>query len=469
MTKLCWKMALLVLVFSSVLYCLPSILPGESDTITPDEYLVSDPVEFPVDKEVSSLEDEFASSGTLTITTYTGHQEAHLITFPDGTTMSIDCGYEYGDAETITTISHFHSDHCGDCDGFYPTYQYDRNNVVPGEVIYDKDGVTVTVVAANGVVIGQEPAGPYDCGGLENDWSMALWIKYGGFDYLTAGDLEGVELALGAALKERGIHIDVHKVSHHGSRTSSSLFFLLNILPEYAVIAGGGSEPPPDTLWGLVFVGVKRIYYAHSYPVYTDYPICVATNGAVTTITDGYTYSISGGACGDYHVEVDETPTPTPTETPTQMSPTSTPSASPTAPTATPTETPTIPPTPTITPTPVAKIVLSNPEARIGGQVDAWFMLREPIEHPFTAFAVIIMPNGKMLNALTLDTPVRPVAKNVSNLPAPFSYLLLSATVPPGAPRGVYEVVTAFFYADKSICSRQDAFLETSALFTIAE
>jgi hypothetical protein len=460
-------MALLVLVFSSVLYCLPSILPGESDTITPDEYLVSDPVEFPVDEEVSAEKGALESSGILTITTYTGHQEAHLITFPDGTTMSIDCGYEYGNAETITTISHFHSDHCGDCGEFYPPYQYHRNNVVPGDVIYSDDdrNITVTVVAANGVVIGQEPAGPYACGGFENDWSMALLIKYGGFDYLTAGDMEGVELALGAALKERGIHIDVLKVSHHGSSTSTTLGFLLDILPEYAVIAGGGSQPTTDTLSKLAYVGVRTIYYAHSYPVYPGYPICVATNGAVVTTTDGYTYSISGGACGDGPVDVDETPTPTPTETPT---PTLTPTETPTlTPTPTPTITPTSTPSPTITPVPVAKIVLNNPETRIGGQVDAWFMLREPIDCPFTAFAVIIMPNGKMLNALTLDTPVRPVAENVSRLPAPFSYLLISTTVPPGAPKGVYELVTAFFYVDKTIGSRADAFLETSASFTI--
>jgi hypothetical protein len=296
---------------------------------------------------------------------------------------------------------------------------------------------------------------------------MALWIKYGGFDYLTAGDLEGVELALGAALKERGIHIDVHKVSHHGSSTSTTINFLRDILPEYVVIAGGGSQPTTGTLWKLVYVGVKTIYYAHSYPVYEGYPICVATDGAVVTTTDGYTYSISGGACGDGPVEVDETPTPTPTETPTA---TPTPTETPTmTPTLTPTETPTSTPTPTATPTPVAKIVLNNPETRIGGRVDAWFMLREPVDCPFTAFAVIIMPDGEMINALTLDTPLRPVAKNVSKLPAPFSYLLLSATVPPGAPKGVYELVTAFFYVDKTICSRADAFLETSASFTIAE
>jgi hypothetical protein len=95
--------------------------------------------------------------------------------------------------------------------------------------------------------------------------------------------------------------------------------------------------------------------------------------------------------------------------------------------------------------------------------------LHESIEHPFTVFAVIIMPGGKMINALTLDTPVRPVAENVRRLSAPFSCLLLSTTVPKGAPKGTYEVVTAFFYAGAPIRSRSDAFLEASTSFTIAE
>ena len=77
------------------------------------------------------------------------------------------------------------------------------------------------------------------------------------------------------------------------------------------------------------------------------------------------------------------------------------------------------------------------------------------------------MPDGKMINARTLDTPIKPVAQNVSRLSAPFSYTLLSTTVPKGAPKGIYQVVTAFFDAGTSIRSRADAFLETSASFTI--
>jgi hypothetical protein len=113
--------------------------------------------------------------------------------------------------------------------------------------------------------------------------------------------------------------------------------------------------------------------------------------------------------------------------------------------------------------------VLNSPEAKIGSQVDAWFMLHKSIEHPFTAFAIIIMPNGKMLDARTLSPLLKPMAKNVTRLSAPFSYALLSTAVPKGAPKGVYQVVTAFFYTGTTIRSRSDAFLEASASFTITQ
>lgn len=317
MTKPCLKTALLVLTLGIVLYCAPAILPGENDTIASDESSTAE------------------SSDLLTITTYTGHPEGHLITFPDGTTMSIDCAT--GD---ITTKSHFHVDHCAEC-GSGDFGQYNRNNVIPGQVIYDKDEVTVTVVAANTRVIGQDPAGPYACNsGSENHWSMALLVKYKRFDYLTAGDLDSYgENPMGAALRERGVNVDVFKVSHHGSSTSTMLSFLLDILPEYAVIAGGGSEPTGETLSNLVSAGVKTIYYVDNYSSWVT-EVYRAT-GDVTITTDGFTYSFSGGNPYFYHgpFETDDAPTPTPT-----LTPTCTPTWDPSVPTYTPTATPTLRP-----------------------------------------------------------------------------------------------------------------------------
>ncbi|MEJ2745977.1 MAG: PQQ-binding-like beta-propeller repeat protein [bacterium] len=159
------------------------------------------------------------------------------------------------------------------------------------------------------------------------------------------------------------------------------------------------------------------------------------------------------------------TPTPTITSTPTI---TPTPTMSPTT-TATPTPTPTEMPTSPATPMPPYENVLNRTQLRPGDHLDILFMLHESIENPFTAYAVIIMPGGKMLNALTLDTPVKPVAENVGRLRAPFSYMLLSRTVPQGVPKGDYEVVTKFFYTNMSIRSSTNSLTPARASFTITE
>ena len=93
------------------------------------------------------------------------------------------------------------------------------------------------------------------------------------------------------------------------------------------------------------------------------------------------------------------------------------------------------------------------------------------VSKPFTAFAVVILPDGvTMLNALTLDTPLTPVATNVPGLTVtdePFTFPLINKTIPAGAPLGDYEVVAAFFDPAGPIIGRADAFLEASSTFTI--
>ena len=118
-------------------------------------------------------------------------------------------------------------------------------------------------------------------------------------------------------------------------------------------------------------------------------------------------------------------------------------------------------------PTPAAEILLNGESFSPGQQLTATFRLNEPIEKLFTVYEVLVMPNGKMLNARTLDVPLKPVAARVNGLPAGFSYQLLSTTVPPGAPKGEYELVAAFFDPSKPIHGRQDAFLDVSAKFAI--
>ena len=137
-------------------------------------------------------------------------------------------------------------------------------------------------------------------------------------------------------------------------------------------------------------------------------------------------------------------------------------------PTPTPTITPTSPPsTPTATPVPPAENVLNGTSFKAGEQLVATFKVNEPIERLFDVYAVLIMPGGKMLNARTLNTPLKPVATKVNGLPAGFTCPILSKTIPAGAPKGEYEIAVVFFDATKPYRGRADAFLDVSSGITI--
>jgi beta-lactamase superfamily II metal-dependent hydrolase len=70
-----------------------------------------------------------------------------------------------------------------------------------------------------------------------NDNSLVVTVEYGGRTILFAGDLEaeGEEALVAAGLPP----VDVVKVAHHGSRTSSSARFVTATRPTLAVISCG--------------------------------------------------------------------------------------------------------------------------------------------------------------------------------------------------------------------------------------
>lgn len=119
---------------------------------------------------------------------------------------------------------------------------------------------------------------------------------------------------------------------------------------------------------------------------------------------------------------------------------------------------------------PQAEMVLNGTSFARGNYFSASFRLNQSITQPFTAFAVVILPDGStMLDALTLGPNVKPVASNVPRLNLPFSYPLISLNLPTGAPLGQYEVVAAFFDPSKPITGRADAFLDVNAKFEIPD
>jgi hypothetical protein len=114
-----------------------------------------------------------------------------------------------------------------------------------------------------------------------------------------------------------------------------------------------------------------------------------------------------------------------------------------------------------------AEVMLNGSSFSSGAPFLAVFKLNRSVERQFTAYAVFILPNGAMRDAMTLSSEIKPLATNVSALPAGFSYALLSTVIPSGAPNGEYELVVAFFDPTQPITGRGDSFLDVSSKFTI--
>ena len=239
-----------------------------------------------------------------------------LIIGPDRTTILIDAGFPgKGTAEVVPYLqsigiqpaddldymicTHRHADHLGGLDevidagydikkgiwdngsaatGAQITQFLDRGRrttagtnsagVQPmplGQVINLGNGATATCVAVGGTVINH--------GGVtgainENDLSVAMLIRYGDFEYLTAGDLGGgasdrscternttqadVETPLAIALVSSSppflsAHgLEVLDVNHHGSESSSNSEYMNRLSPTVAVINTG---PGQDSDW----------------------------------------------------------------------------------------------------------------------------------------------------------------------------------------------------------------------------
>jgi competence protein ComEC len=108
-------------------------------------------------------------------------------------------------------------------------------------------GVSVAFVAVDGN--GDLPAGDFSADPAppdENDYSIAMLLRLGRLDYLTAGDLSGMTLV--SAQNGYSYHdmetrvaplvkdVDVYRVSHHGSAYASNGTFLAELDPEVSII-----------------------------------------------------------------------------------------------------------------------------------------------------------------------------------------------------------------------------------------
>jgi len=254
-----------------------------------------------------------SSASTLTIYAIdVGQGDSALVVFPDHSTMLIDTGkssevYNVSDLLSRLGITHLekvvvtHSD--GDHDGGYPhlvstgvidgyTIRYDWTNTHPGDIFYSGSDATVTCVTSNGYII---DGGYVNPGSTTNGTSVGVVVHYMGFDYLSCGDLEDTaESVLGEKLAARQWNIDVLKVDHHGSNSSSPLSFLQNVLPEFAVIMVGHNSYGHPTQGAIdrlndPTVRVQGIFQTEPGSGGTATDVHV-TNGQVVITTNGATY-----------------------------------------------------------------------------------------------------------------------------------------------------------------------------------
>ncbi len=251
-----------------------------------------------------------SAQDTLTIHHFdVGTGDATLLVMPNGKTLLVDAGLDGAASRVIApflrnleitdldafVLTHYDSDHMGGVDKLVLPQEeailvetwFDRDEweflpeekrkakqfeeytgaaetptqLRPEQRLRLDDEVTTVVVAVNGHVRGAVNKYPHPPN--ENDYSAALLVSYRGFNYFIGGDLTAIveeRLVREAALGD----IDVYKVSHHGSETSSTPAFLALIRPEVAIISNGDhagyNHPRQEVLGNLRAIPDIAIY-----------------------------------------------------------------------------------------------------------------------------------------------------------------------------------------------------------------
>lgn len=237
-----------------------------------------------------------------------GQGDCILIEAPSGETMLIDAG-ERGNARTVTdyirkygddtleyvVATHPHSDHIGSMDGVIRAFTVQNvlmprlsKEATPTHAFY-KNFLTA-VKKAKAKVVAAKPGytfsfGKGACTVLSpaqqsedlNDMSVVLRLDWGDTSFLFTGDAEAAaEKQMLSGKYAEYLDVDVLKLGHHGSRTSSTVNFLNAVTPEYGVIScGAGNDyghPHKETLARLakLHATVLRTDKMGSIRMYTD-------------------------------------------------------------------------------------------------------------------------------------------------------------------------------------------------------
>jgi len=219
-----------------------------------------------------------------------GQADSILIQLPNGQTMLIDGGesrdanniMSYMRSKGVTTIdylvaTHPHADHIGglptiidamDIRSIYmprvshTTQTFERllTSIQNKGLQIDTARAGVSILSSPGLQI--DIVAPIrDNYSDLNDHSAVIKITYGSTSFLFTGDAESHSEGHITADVSTDVSADVLKVSHHGSRTSTTDAFLRRVAPTYAVISVGSGNtyghPTDEVLARLDSAGVS--------------------------------------------------------------------------------------------------------------------------------------------------------------------------------------------------------------------
>lgn len=219
-------------------------------------------------------------NGTLSVIFFdVGQGDSALIITPDNKTVLIDCGETEKAAESleimnityidVLIITHPDSDHAGGCGAVKEIAEINReitNKNTKKDFILD-----LTETAKFEIIVAYDSAGRYK---KDNDNSVLLKLTYGKTKFLFTGDCEWK--CENELIKTEKIDIDILKVGHHGSKSSTTEKFLKKTTPSVAIISVGKNHyghPSNETIERL------KKFNSEIYRTDIDGPIIIITDG----------------------------------------------------------------------------------------------------------------------------------------------------------------------------------------------
>jgi len=319
------KYLLLIVLLVVILVTAGCISGNQNTPVTPTQTTINAAITSNPQISLSETQSNIqTSSGTLKVYFIdVGQGDSELIQTPSGKSMLIDAGdTNKGDVVTsllrnkgvssldVVVASHPHEDHIGGMatvlntlpvkqfiDSGYPHTTSTYENML---TLIDKKNIPFRTVTV-GDTISLDPAvtinvlHPKDSFSTDiNTNSVVIKMTYGKITFLFMGDAtSGAESSVASTAQK----IDILKVAHHGSSTSSGSSFVSVVRPAVSIIeVGSGNSyghPAATTIQRLQSVG-SQIYR-------TD------IDGTILVTTDGNTYQVTTEKSHNYQPIVSST------------------------------------------------------------------------------------------------------------------------------------------------------------------